>query len=207
MLLGLGIIVWAQRTTELKMMVGDTLVWQPFDKCDAISYSISGPKFISFQHLHWGEKIEIIAREAGNSSIIATCSDNSDKAVARIIVSEPYVGSITERPQKPETQVFTAIYNFIPPRDNFYITITDPDNHCCETFVKVGDNEAYNDGHGTDRFWNIKTGKNWYYRPDAQGWTDDVDWEFEPFEGSFFPLNAFANEVDKNDLSQYYIGM
>ena len=73
--------------------------------------------------------------------------------------------------------------------------------------MKVGDNEAYNDGHGGDRFWNIKTGKNWYYRPDAQGWTDDVDWEFEAFGESFFPLNAFANEVDKSDLSQYYIGM
>ena len=73
--------------------------------------------------------------------------------------------------------------------------------------MKVGDNEAYNDGHGGDRFWNIKTGKNWYYCPDAQGWTDDVDWEFEALGESFPILNSFAEEVDKTNFSNYYVGM
>ena len=34
-----------------------------------------------------------------------------------------------------------------------------------------------------------------------------MDWEFEAFGESFAPLNSFANEVNKDDLSQYYVGM
>lgn len=211
LLVGLGFMLAAQETdkTELTLTVGDTLVWKPFEDCNTIGYNISGPRVVTFSYLGFGEKIQIIAKQEGRSSITATCSD-SDPAksiVAHITVEKPYVAPIVEKLEKPQTQPFTATYAFNPPANNFFITVTDPGNHCKETFVKVGDNEAYNDGHGTDRFWNITTGKNWYYRPDAQGWTDDVDWEFEPFGESFFPINAFANEVDKSDLSQYYIGM
>ena len=71
---------------------------------------------------------------------------------------------------------------------------------------KDGDDEAFNDGQGVDRFWNVKTGKNWYYRSDAQGWTDDVDWEFEAFGESFPIINSFATEVNKDNLSDYYVG-
>ena len=73
MLLCLSGMIWAQETaeTEIKMTVGDTVVWQPFDNCDAIGYNISGPKIIHFQYLHWGEKIEIVAKQAGSSSISA----------------------------------------------------------------------------------------------------------------------------------------
>lgn len=196
----------AQEDVEFKMKLGDTIVWKPFTYCNMLSYNISGPKVISFKPVHFGEKIEIIAKQEGSCTVIAICNDDNTKTDAKIIVEKPYVAPIVEKLEKPETLPFTATYSFNPPANNFFITVTDPDNHCKETFVKVGDNEAYNDGHGGDRFWNVKTGKNWYYRPDAQGWTDDVDWEFEAFGESFFPLNAFANEVDKTDLSQYYIG-
>ena len=72
--------------------------------------------------------------------------------------------------------------------------------------MKHGDDEAFNDGQGVDRFWNVKTGKNWYYRPDAQGWTDDVDWEFDSLGESFPIINSFATEVNKDNLSNYYVG-
>ena len=198
----------AQESQELRMAVGDTAVWKPFDNCDNISYSISGPKVISFKHLHWGEKIQIIAMKPGHSSIIADCNDNGTNTSVEITVVDPNdIPVVTEKPAKPDTQPFTGTYRFEAPTDHFFITVTDQGTHINETYMKLGDNEAYNDGQGVDRFWNLKTGKNWYYRPDAQGWTDDVDWEFEPFGESFSPINAFANEVaDKSDLSQYYVG-
>jgi len=102
---------------------------------------------------------------------------------------------------------FTGTYKFTPPTNNYFITINNTGTGFNETYMKHGDDEAFNDGQGVDRFWNIKTGKNWYYRPDAQGWTDDVDWEFEPLGESFPILNSFADEVNKDDLSNYYVGM
>lgn len=200
-------VMLAQTSEEIHMTTGDTTIWKPFDNCNMIGYSISGPKVISFKHLHYGEKIQIIAKQAGSSSIIATCNDNDSTKVINIIVNEPYVAPVFEKIEKPETQAFLGTYNFTPPTNHYFVTVTNPGSNCSETYVKVGDNEAYNDGLGTDRFWNLKTGKNWFYRPDAQGWTDDVDWEFEPLGESFFPLNSFANEVNKENLSQYYIGM
>ena len=203
----LSCMAMAQEKTEIKMTVGDTVVWTPFEKCDIIGYSIAGPKVISFKHLNFGEKIQIIANQAGESSIIATCSQDDTKAVANIIVKEPYVPVVVEKPVKPQTQTFTGTYKFNPPTDNFFITIKDTGRDVNETYMKHGDDEAFNDGLGVDRFWNVKTGKNWYYRPDAQGWTDDVDWEFEAFDTSFPIINAFATEVDKDNLSNYYVGM
>ena len=193
--------------TEFKMAIGDTVVWKPFSNCDAIGYVIKGPKVISFKHLHWGEKIQIIANKAGNSSIVATCNDNGTEAVAVITVIDPNdMPVVAEKPVKPATLPFTETYSFNPPKDNYFITINDMGSKFNETYMKHGDDEAYNDGQGVDRFWNVKTGKNWYYRPDAQGWTDDVDWEFEPFGESFPIINSFANEVNKSDLSNYYVG-
>lgn len=202
-------MLWAQdkEKTEFKMTVGDTVVWKPFADCNTLGYNVSGPKFISFKPIHFGEKVEIIAKQAGNSHITATCTDNDSIAVAYFIVNEPYSeAAIAEKPVKPATQPFTATYNFNPPTDHFFITINDKGTQFNETYMKLGDNEAFNDGQGIDRFWNVKTGKNWYYRPEAQGWTDDVDWEFNPFGKSFFPLDAFANEVDHSKLSNYYVG-
>lgn len=206
----IGTFAFAQEVndTEFKMNIGDTVVWQPFKSCDAIGYNISGPKVIKFNYLHYGEKIEIIAQKVGKSIIKATCSDNDSEAMATIFVSDPNDAPIVpEMPVKPATQAFTATYTFNPPTDHFFITIRDLASGFNETYMKLGDNEAFNDGQGVDRFWNVKTGKNWYYRVEAQGWTDDVDWEFEPFGDSFFPLNAFATEVNKDNLSQYYVGM
>ena len=194
--------------TEFKVAVGDTIVWEPFQKCHGIGYNVKGPKVISYKPLHYGEKLQVIAQKVGNSSIIATCQDNDTEAIANFIVYDPNeVPVIVEKPVKPATQTFTGTYKFIPPTNNYFVTINDMGSKFNETYMKHGDDEAYNDGQGIDRFWNVKTGKNWYYRPDAQGWTDDVDWEFEPLGESFPILNSFANEVDKNDLSNYYVGI
>ena len=201
--------VMAQETkeTEFKMALGDTLVWKPFDDCAMNGYSISGPKVISFKTIEMGDQIQIIAKTVGKSSIIATCQDDDTEAVAKITVIDPNdVPIVAEKPVKPETLPFTDTYSFNPPADNFFITINDMGSGFNETYMKHGDDEAFNDGQGIDRFWNIKTGKNWYYKPDAQGWTDDVDWEFEPLGTSFPILNSFAKEVDKDNLSNYYVG-
>ena len=194
-------------TTEFKMSLGDTVVWKPFENCDMIGYSIVGPKVISFNYLHYGEKIQIIAKQVGKSSIKATCNSDNTHAVADITVFDPnVVPVIVEKPVKPATQAFTGSFSFNPPKDHFFITVTDRGTGFNETHMKLGDDEAYNDGQGIDRFWNVKTGKQWYYRPEAQGWSPEPDWEFEAFGESFAPLNAFANEVDKGNLSNYYVG-
>lgn len=208
MLLCFGQLAMAQNTNEkeFKITIGDTIVWKPFDNCDNIGYNISNRKSVSFSPIKYGEKVQVIGLQSGESRISATCNDST--VVAVFIVQKPFVApAIVEKPQKPETQAFSSNYRFVPPTNHFFITFTDPINNCRETFVKVGDDEAYNNGMGVDRFWNIKTGKNWFYRPEAQGWSPEVDWEFEPFGDSFFPLNAFAREVVTDDLSQYYIGM
>ena len=193
---------------EFKMALGDTVVWRPFDNCDNTGYEINGPKIISFKTVKFGDCIQVIAKRVGKSSIIATCNDSDDQAVARFTVFDPNdVPAVVVIPEKPATQTFTGTYNFNPPTDNFFITINDLGTKRNETYMRHGDNEAYNDGLGIDRFWNVKTGKNWYYRPDAQGWTDDVDWEFEAFGESFPIINSFATEVEKNNLSNYYVGM
>ena len=202
-------LVTAQEANEIeyKMAIGDTVVWMPFDNCNGIGYNVKGPKVISFKPVHFGEKIQVVAKTIGNGSIIATCQDNDTEAIAKFVVFDPNeVPVIVEKPVKPATQTFTGTYNFTPPTDNYFITINDLGSKFNETYMKHGNDEAYNDGQGVDRFWNIKTGKNWYYRPDAQGWTDDVDWEFEPLGESFAPINSFANEVDKSNLSNYYVG-
>ena len=208
-LLCLGCIMMAQeaKETEFKMSLGDTIVWKPFDNCNALGYNIKGPKVISFKPIHFGEKIEIIAKKIGKCNIVGTCQDNDLEAVASITVFDPNdVPIITEKPVKPETLPFTSTYSFNPPKNNFFITINNTGTGFNETYMKHGDDEAFNDGQGVDRFWNVKTGKNWYYRPDAQGWTDDVDWEFEPFGESFPIINSFATEVNKDNLSNYYVG-
>lgn len=203
----LGMAGWCMAQEEFKMNIGDTVVWKPFGSCDNISYSIKGSKVFSFKPIHWGEKIQIIATKVGTGSIVADCNDNGTNAMAEITVVDPKDAPVVSgKPVKPDTQDFTGTYHFNPPVDHFFITVNDQGSQVKETYMKLGDNEAYNDGQGMDRFWNTKTGKNWYYRPEAQGWTDDVDWEFDPFGESFFPLNTFASEVDKENLSQYYVG-
>jgi len=203
-------LVMAQeaKETEFKMAIGDTVIWKPFENCDNNGYNINGPKIISFKAVQYGDRIQVIAKSAGKSSIVATCNDDNTEAIAKFTVFDPNdVPVVVEKPVKPATQAFTGTYNFNPPTDNFFITINDLGTKRNETYMKHGDDEAFNDGLGVDRFWNVKTGKNWYYRADAQGWTDDVDWEFEAFAESFPIINAFATEVDKTNLSNYYVGM
>ena len=203
-------LVMAQETNknEFKMAIGDTVIWKPFESCDNTGYNVNGPKIISFKAVMHGDRIQVVAKSIGNSSIVATCNEDNTEATAHFIVFDPNdTPIIVEKPVKPATQTFTGTYEFTPPTDNFFITINDLGSKISETYMKHGDDEAYNDGLGIDRFWNVKTGKNWYYRPDAQGWTDDVDWEFEAFGTSFPIINAFATEVDKSNLSNYYVGM
>ena len=193
--------------TEFKMSLGDTLLWKPFTDCSAVGYSVHGPQVINFKPVE--DQIEIIAKKVGKGSIVATCQNNNQEAVANITVIDPNAApTVIEKPVKPATQAFTGTYKFNPPTDNYFVTINNMGSNIRETYMKHGDDEAFNDGLGMDRFWNIKTGKNWYYCPESQGWTDDVDWEFEPIGESFDPLNSFAIEVeDKSNLSDYYVGM
>lgn len=209
LILSLSVIVTAQekKQTEFEVKPGDTIVWQPFENCDTLNYGIKGHQYISFKPINTGYCIQIVAEHVGKSTITATCRCNDSVSSAIIKIKEEVVEPITSVPVKPQTQSFTGVYGFYPPTNYFFVSVTNPEQNCRETYVKIGDIEAFNDGQGFDRFWNVKTGKNWYYRPDAQGWTDDVDWEFEPLGKSFFPLNSFADEVKKDNLPQYYVGM
>lgn len=191
-----------------EITVGDTVIWQPFDACDNIGYSLTNPRTIKFSLVGFGDRIQVIGTQVGTSDVMAKCGGTT--ATAKFKVNPPYSEPVeVAKPTKPQTQAFTSTYRFNPPKDHFFITFTDPRNHCRETWAKIGNEEAYNDGHGTDRWWSVKTGENWYFVPEFQGWTDDVKWEFEAFsDNSFFPMNAFQREVDTDgDLSQYYIGM
>lgn len=204
----LGSIAIAQETKETKfeLNVGDTLVWQSFEKPGNIRYSVSDPKFIDYQIIGLGNELQIIAKNKGNAVVTAVFGEAQSLALI-IVKSTEEPAPVVVIPKKPATQPFTAVYSFNPPADHFFITATNPGSDCRETYVKVGTKEAFNDGQGIDRIWDIKDGENWYYRPEAQGWTDDVRWEFEPLGESFFPLNTFALEVDKANLSNYYVGM
>lgn len=193
--------------TTFSMKIGDTLVWRPFTDCKMHDYKAEGPKTTKFMPLHFGEKIQIVALKAGKSSIIVTCQDNNNQAIAAITVVDPNdVPVVVEKPVKPATIPFNGTYCFSLPKDHFFITIHDEGSNFNETYMKLGDDEAYNDGQGIDRFWNVKTGKNWTYRPDAQGWTPEVDGEFEAFGNRLGQLNAFDEEVNKDNLSNYYVG-
>ena len=199
----------AQERKEIgfKIALGDTLIWAPYDSCDTIKYSTRFPKNIDFKLINFGERVQVIAKRTGNSWVTAKCSSADTIFVANITIFDPNAPVETVIiPKNPGTQPFTGVYKFNPPTDNFFITINDQGTQFNETYMKHGDEEAFNDGQGIDRFWNVKTGKNWYYKPDAQGWTDDVDWEFEPFGESFPIINAFANEVNHDNLSNYYVG-
>jgi hypothetical protein len=190
---------------EFKISVGDTIVWTPFNDCDTINYSIKFPNNIDIKPLKYGNSVQVIAKRVGNSRITTKCG--ADVFVAEFIIFDPNdIPDGPVIPVKPATQAFTDTYKYTPPTDNYFITIHNQTGDFYETYMKHGDEEAFNDGVGFDRFWNVKTGKVWYYCPDAQGWTDDVDWEFEPLDGSCPPLNSFANEVDKSNLSNYYVG-
>lgn len=190
---------------EFKIPLGDTVVWTPFNNCDTINYSIKFPNYIDVKPLKYGNSIQVVAKRVGNSRITTKCG--ADVFVAEFFIFDPNdIPAGPDIPVKPATQAFTGTYKYTPPTDNYFITIHNQTGDFYETYMKHGNEEAFNDGVGFDRFWNVKTGKVWYYCPDAQGWTDDVDWEFEPLDGSCPPLNSFANEVDKTDLSKYYVG-
>lgn len=218
MFLCLGGMLTAQETNQndckyfvgdTTIYIGDTILWQPFDWCDSLSYRISGHQNISYKPVNMGEHLQIIAKHAGLTHISARRGENNLIAPVsiNIIVKEHETVVIPEL-VKPQTQAFTGNYHFNPPTNYFFVTTYNPESDCRETYVKIGDIEAHNDGHGLDRYWNVKTGENWYYRPEAQGWTDDVKWEFDPLGKSFFPLDAFEKEVtNKSNLSKYYVGM
>ena len=197
-----------RKEIEIKISLGDTMVWAPYDHCDTIHYSTRFPQNIDFQLINYGESVQVVAKRIGQSRVTAKCKSADTIYVANITIIDPNAPEeVPVIPVKPATQAFTGVYKFIPPVDNFFITIRDEGTQFNETYMKHGDEEAFNDGQGIDRFWNVKTGMNWYYCPDAQGWTDDVDWEFEPLDASCPALNAFEKDVtDKSNLSKYYVG-
>lgn len=189
-----------------KIWIGDTLVLQPFQQCSRIKFNLSSKEYIQFTPLHYGEKFQVVGLKPGTTELTASCDDNP--VTMTITVADPNVRPHAPKAPlvKPETLPFAGTYQFTPPTDHFFITVATPGEGYRETYAKIGAEEAYCDGHETDRFWNTQTGMNWFYVPSAQGWTDDVKWEFEAFGESFFPLNAFAREVATDDLSQYYTG-
>ena len=190
---------------EYRIHIGDTLLWHPFNQCNNISFKVSPKDIVHFEPIQY-TKVLVVGTKTGLCHLKATCGDVS--VSAEITVEDVQTPSVNTEPfEKPQTQPFSATYQFNPPTDHFFITFTHPDDEYRETYAKIGPEEAYNDGHGIDRFWNTTTGANYFYVPEAQGWTDDVKFDFEPFGESFFPLNAFAHEVDtEGDLSAYYIG-
>ena len=191
---------------EYRIHVGDTILWHPFIQCSNISFKVSSKDIVHFEPIQYGTKVLVIGAKVGLCHLKATCGDVA--VSADITVEDTPKPSVNNEPiEKPQTQPFTATYQFNPPADHFFITFTNPYDDYRETYAKIGNEEAYNNGHGTDRFWNTETGSNYYYVPDSQGWTDDVKFDFEPFGESFYPLNAFAHEVDtEGDLSSCYIG-
>lgn len=203
-----SMILMAQEsfTEEYRVNIGDTLLWRPFTQCNNISYKVSSKDIVEFTPT-MGGKVQVIAMKEGTCQLKATCGDVVVNAT--IIVGKTQEAPITEKVelQKPETQTFTGTYQFNPPTDHFFITFSNPLDEYRETYAKIEQEEAYNNGNGIDRFWNTSSGANYYYVPESQGWTDDVAWDFEAFGDSFFPLNAFAREVNtEENLSKYYTG-
>lgn len=190
---------------EYHIHVGDTLLWHPFEQCSNISFKVSPKDIVLFTPVHF-TKMQVIGNKVGLCHLKATCGDTS--VSAEVFVEDGSQPAAPKEPiEKPQTMAFTETYQFLPPTDHFFITFTNPENEYRETYAKIGAEEAYNNGHGIDRFWNTQTGANYFYVPDAQGWTDDVKFDFEPLGDSFFPLNAFAREVNtEEDLSSYYVG-
>ena len=202
---------FAQTKEEYNIKVGDTLVLPLFNKCRSVNYNVSSKSVIDFKPLHYGEKVQVIGSKAGYSLIKASCDEQTVEV--RINVVDPNEAVVlevkpVEKIEKPKTLPFNARYQYNPPTDHFYITFANKADESRETYAKIGDEESYSNGNDIDRCWNVKTGDNWFYVPSAQGWTDDVKWEFEPLGEGFFPLNAFAREINTDqDLSSYYIGM
>lgn len=195
--------------TDFQIFVGDTVQWTPFEKCDSIKYNITNGSVIDLSYIKHGKTLRMIGRKSGNCTISALCGDSTSRILIVVrgkIIEQGFNGDTMNRPRKPATKVFSETYQFNPPADHFFISYFNPLNRSKETFCKIGDEEAYNNGRDIDRFWNTKTGKNYYYRPEAQGWTPDVAWEFQAFGKSFFPLNSFLREMPDGDLSQYYVG-
>ena len=191
------------------ILVGDTIRLPLFKQCRNVNYSVSSKEVVKFTPLHYGEKIQVIGQKVGNCTIQATCDEMSTTVVINVTDPTANIESapIDTKIDKPETIPFYVRYQFNPPSDHFFITCANLGNESRETHAKIGNEEAYNNGNDIDRFWNIQTGDNYYYVPSAQGWTKDVKWDFEPFGSSFFPLNAFAQEVNTDeDLSNYYTG-
>ena len=183
---------------------GDTLRWKPEIQCNNISYNVNGSNIIKMQPLRGG-KIQVIGRKPGIGYLNITCSDTSYSV--KFIVNDPTkIVAEQVKIEKPETIPFDGSYSFNPPTDHFFITYTNPYSQSVITLAKIGAEEAFKDINGSDRFWNTETGKNYYYRSDAQGWTPDVDWDFEAFGDSFFPLNTFNREANIDSLAQYFVG-
>ena len=207
MMLGISTIVWGQtvdNVTEIRLQPGENTSWRPYEACKELRFSTSGSNVIKTMPKADG-RVTITALSCGTATITAKCGEESMKA--KVIVAEIKPEDTMKFSfERPVAKPFTGTYKFNPPTDHFFITYTNPYSQSVITLAKIGAEEAFKDINGSDRFWNTETGKNYYYRSDAQGWTPDVDWDFEAFGDSFFPLNTFNREANIDSLAQYFVG-
>ena len=206
----LGVNVMAQESFDktFTLSIGDTVVWKPYESCMNRNYKVSSKVIIDFKLIGYGDQVQVVGLKEGVATVKASCGEEERWAQFNVIDPTAEIPVVlAEKPEKPVTMPFTESYHFDSPADHFFITFAAPNSDFRETYAKIGKEEAHNDGQESDRFWNIETGKNWYYVPEFQGWTDDVAFDFEPFGESFFPINSFANEAADKDLSDCFVGI
>lgn len=201
LLLGACGLAWGQdgeNVVEFCMKPGETTVWRPFESCKELRISTHGSKVVDVTPKADG-KLVISALGVGRASVVARCgSDVSLKA--SVTVCENIAVDTSVRRVRPEGKAFHGKFAFNPPADHFFVTYVDKSRNVVVTRGKIGDEESYDDGTGWDRFWNVKTGENWYFHVE-KGWIDDVRFDFEPLNINYSPMNAFAMEADLTAFS------
>lgn len=205
MLLGICSIVWGQteeNVVEFSLKPGETTTWRPFQSCKALRISTQGSAVDALPKPDG--KVVIKASKVGRATIIARCGDDVS-VKAKVLVSETVATDTTLRRERPATKVFTGTYTFNPPTDHFFVTYIDRGTRNVITRGKIGNEESYNDGTGWDRFWDVKTGENWFFNI-QKGWINDVKFDFEPLNTDYAPMNAFAKQANLDSLSNAYIG-
>ncbi len=191
--------------TTFVLKPGEKASWHPFEACNMLQFNTTGSNVARIMPKPNGT-IAITALKDGEATITASCGDIA--TTVKVIVSTEPLQKEKEivRMERPVTQPFAGTYRFNPPADHYFISYSDPMGKSVETRAKIGDEESYNDGKGWDRYWNVKTGESFFFHLD-KGWKEDVKFDFEPFGESFYPLNAFATEVDPDLIATRYIGM
>lgn len=206
LMLGISSIVWGQTAdnmTEIRLQPGENTSWRPYESCKELRFSTSGSNVIKTMPKADGRVI-ITALSCGTATVTARCGEEIMKA--KVIVAEIRPEDTMKISyERPVAKPFTGTYQFNPPIDHFFISYSDPLGKSTETRAKIGDEEAYHDGKGVDRYWNVKTGDSYYFHLD-NGWKPDVKFDFEPLSPSFYPLNAFSVEVPADSIANCFLG-